>query len=82
MKGASLQSLIQLFFTDRLVKQLGVSPHTIAAYRDAFRLLLQFASERLSRAPSELRIEDRCILPGEIPRLSARGSRQLYADPK
>lgn len=58
MKGSSLQSLIQLFFTDRLRKQLGVSPHTVAAYRDAFRLLLQFASERLSRAPSELRIQD------------------------
>lgn len=58
MKGASLQSLIQLFFTDRLVKQLGVSPHTIAAYRDAFRLLLQFASDCLNRVPSELRIED------------------------
>jgi site-specific recombinase XerC len=58
VKASSLQSIIQLFFTDRLRKQLGVSPHTVAAYRDAFRLLLQFASERLSRAPSELRIED------------------------
>ncbi|MBV8905857.1 MAG: site-specific integrase, partial [Acidobacteriia bacterium] len=53
-----MQSLIQLFFTDRLLKQLGVSPHTVAAYRDAFRLLLQFAAERLRRPPSELRIED------------------------
>jgi integrase len=58
VKGTSLQSLIQLFFTDRLLKQLGVSPHTVAAYRDAFRLLLRFASERLRRAPSGLRIED------------------------
>jgi site-specific recombinase XerD len=58
VKGSSLQSLIQLFFTDRLLKQLGVSPHTVAAYRDAFRLLLRFASECFRRAPSELRIED------------------------
>ena len=58
MKTSSLQSLIQLFFTDRLLKQLDVSPHTVASYRDAFRLLLQFASERLGRAPSELRMED------------------------
>jgi len=58
MKCSRLQSLIQLFFTDRLLKQLGVSPHTVAAYRDAFRLLLQFASERLRRAPSALGIED------------------------
>ena len=33
MKDSSLQSLLQLFFTDRLLKQLGVSPHTVAAYR-------------------------------------------------
>lgn len=58
MKGSRLQSLIQLFFTDRLLKQLGVSPHTVAAYRDAFRLLLRFASKCFRRAPSELRIED------------------------
>jgi integrase/recombinase XerD len=58
VKSSSLQSLIQLFFTDRLLKQLGVSAHTVAAYRDAFRLLLRFASERLGRPPSELRIED------------------------
>ena len=58
MKGSCLQSLIQFFFTDRLLKQLGVSAHTVAAYRDAFRLLLHFASERFRCAPSELLIED------------------------
>lgn len=58
MSGASLQSLVQLFFTERLQKQLGASSHTIAAYRDAFRLLFKYASEHLERAPSELRIED------------------------
>jgi site-specific recombinase XerD len=58
MSPSSFPSLLQLFFSDRLLKQLGASPYTIAAYRDAFRLLLQFASERLGRAPSELRIED------------------------
>jgi len=58
MKAVSFQSLVQLFFTDRLRTQLGASPHTIAAYRDTFRLLLQFASKRLRRAPSQLRTED------------------------
>ncbi len=58
MSCSSFQSLVQLFFTDRLRKQLGASPYTIAAYRDAFRLLLQFASERLGRTPSQLRMED------------------------
>jgi len=58
MNTSSLQSLIQRFFTDRLLKQLGASPHTIASYRDAFRLLLRFASERLGRPPSQLHTED------------------------
>src|ERR1700693_3210399 len=58
MSCSSFQSLVQLFFTDRLRQQLGARPSTIAAYRDAFRLLLRFSSERLGRAPSQLRIED------------------------
>jgi integrase/recombinase XerD len=58
MSVSSFQSLIQSFFTDRLLKQLGASQYTVAAYRDAFRLLLQFASERLGRAPSKLCVED------------------------
>ena len=58
MSASSFQSLVQLFFTDRLRTQLGASPHTIAAYRDAFRLLLRFAATHLRRAPSQLRTED------------------------
>ena len=58
MTTASLPPLLQRFFTDRLLGQLGASPHTIACYRDAFRLLLRFAAERLRRAPSGLRVED------------------------
>lgn len=58
MTTSGLQSLLQRFFTDRLLKQLGASPHTIAAYRDTFRLLLRFASERLKQRPSEIRSED------------------------
>ena len=29
-------SLLQAFFTDRLLQQKQVSPHTIASYRDTF----------------------------------------------
>jgi site-specific recombinase XerD len=54
----SFSSLLQRFFTDRLLGQLDASPHTVAAYRDAFRLLFRFAKKRLGRAPSELRLED------------------------
>ena len=56
--AANLPALLQRFFTDRLRSQLGASSHTVASYRDTFRLLLVFASERLGRAPSHLRVED------------------------
>jgi integrase/recombinase XerD len=58
MNTKSFQSLLQSFFVDRLLRQLQASAHTIACYRDSFRLLLQFAAQRLGTAPSELRIED------------------------
>ena len=58
MISASFPSLLQSFFTDRLLRQRAVSSHTIAGYRDCFRLLLQFAKERLGKMPSQLRIED------------------------
>ena len=58
MTAANLAPLVQRFFTDRLLGQLGASPHTVACYRDAFRLVLRFAAEQLRRAPSELRLED------------------------
>ncbi len=58
MTGANLPALLQRFFTDRLLSQLGASPHTVASYRDTFRLLLVFASERVRRTPSRLRVED------------------------
>lgn len=58
MTASILPPLLQRFFTDRLQKQLGASPHTISAYRDTFRLVLRFATATLKRAPSALRIED------------------------
>lgn len=51
-------SLLQAFFTDRLMRQRQASPHTIASYRDTFRMLLSFAEQRLKKAPSALRLED------------------------
>jgi site-specific recombinase XerD len=58
MIPTNLPALLQRFFTDRLRAQLGASPHTVASYRDTFRLLLVFASRRLEREPSQLRLED------------------------
>lgn len=51
-------STLQLFFTDRLMRQRQVSQHTIAAYRDAFRMLLVFASKSRSIPPSRLDFGD------------------------
>lgn len=58
MSTATFASLLQGFFTERLLEQQGVSAHTVASYRDTFRLLLKFATERLRRPPSKLRTED------------------------
>jgi integrase/recombinase XerD len=58
MSPSIFPSLLQRFFTDRLLGQLGASPHTVAAYRDTFRLLLRFARTTLGRAPTALHIED------------------------
>jgi integrase len=54
----SIAGLLQRFFTERLVRQQRASPHTIASYRDAFRLLLRFAQERLGKTPVSLALDD------------------------
>lgn len=53
-----LSALLQSFFTDRLMNQRQASPHTIASYRDTFRLLLRFAQLQLKKSPSSLTLED------------------------
>jgi len=59
MTTTTLPTLVQQFFTDRLSGQMEASPNTIASYRDTFRLLLQFASERVhTTTPTKLKIED------------------------
>ena len=50
--------LLQSFFSDRLMRQRQASPHTIASYRDTFRMFLVFAGQRLKKAPSMLRLDD------------------------
>jgi integrase/recombinase XerD len=56
--SANLPALLQSFFTTRLMAQRKASPHTIASYRDTFRLLLQFAQTRLRKTPSQLELKD------------------------
>lgn len=54
----ALAPLVQAYFTQRLMAQRRASPHTVAAYRDTFRLLVGFASSRTGRQPSALCLED------------------------
>ena len=51
-------ALLQVVLHTRLMAQRKASPHTIASYRDTFRLLLQFAQKRLRKAPSQLGLDD------------------------
>jgi site-specific recombinase XerC len=49
---------LQMFFTDRLAQQRQASPRTVAAYRDALKLLLEFIHERTGKLPSQLDWDD------------------------
>lgn len=55
---SGLAPTLQMFFTDRLIRQRHASPHTVAAYRDSLRLLVRFSAERLGTEPSKLDIGD------------------------
>lgn len=54
----SLAPVLEGFFIERLLTQRRVSPHTVASYRDTFRLLLIFAQQRTGKAPSRLELAD------------------------
>lgn len=55
---STLAPLLEAFFTDRLIGQRDASPHTVAAYRDTFCLLLRFAQQRTAKPPCELDVAD------------------------
>lgn len=48
---------LQAFFSERLAQQRRASPRTVAAYRDSFRLLLEFVHQRTGKQPSDLSFE-------------------------
>jgi site-specific recombinase XerD len=54
---SALAPVLQGFFTDRLTARR-VSPHTIASYRDTYRLLLHYLHDTAGLAPSRLQISD------------------------
>lgn len=52
-----IASLIEAFLRETLTRHRGVSPHTCESYAHSFRLLFQFAAEKLKTAPSSLTLE-------------------------
>ena len=54
----TLPALLESYFRQRLMAQRQASPHTIASYRDTFRLLLNFAQKQYGKSPSSLNLTD------------------------
>lgn len=50
--------ILEAFFTDRLMNQRNASPHTIASYRDTFKLLLTHLHQRTGKLPHQLELTD------------------------
>jgi integrase/recombinase XerD len=57
-KPPSFAALVQAFFGEHLQQQRAMSPRTVAAYRDAFVLFLDFAKSRLHKQPTAIRLRD------------------------
>ena len=55
---STLAPTLEAFFSDRLPRQRGASPHTVAAYRDTWRLLLGYAATRTGSPPAHLDLAD------------------------
>jgi len=58
MAKTNLALPIRSFFEQHLVSQRGLSGHTVLAYRDAMKLLLEFASRRHKKNCTDLTLED------------------------
>ena len=54
----TLQELVQTFFCQRLQNQQRVSGHTVASYRDTFRLAFEFIQKQTRRGPSQQSLAD------------------------
>lgn len=54
----TLQELVQTFFCQRLQLQQRVSGHTVASYRDTFRLAFEFIQKKTGRAANQQSLTD------------------------
>lgn len=58
MKSQTLAALLHSFFHEWMGQQRNLSRHTVWSYRDTWKLLLRFVSERRHRQVSELSLSD------------------------
>jgi integrase/recombinase XerD len=58
LTAPSFPTLLQRFFADHLTRHRAVSPRTIAAYRDTFRLLLLFVEKHIGKSPTAVALTD------------------------
>jgi integrase/recombinase XerD len=77
----ALAPVLQAFFTQHLA-QRRASPHTIASYRDCFRLLLRFAQARTGKQPATLELADLDTELIGVPEPSRGRSSQRDRDPQ
>jgi len=54
----SFASLVQTYFAEYLTQQRALSPQTIAAYRDTFVIILEFAQSQLDKLPTAITLSD------------------------
>ena len=54
----SFAALVQSFFAEHLTQQRALSARTVAAYRDAFMLFLEFTQARLHKPPTAMLLTD------------------------
>ncbi len=54
----SFAALVQSFFAEHQTQQRALSARTVAAYRDAFMLFLEFAQARLHKPPTSMLLTD------------------------
>jgi integrase/recombinase XerD len=59
-----LAPLLQRFFTEYLITERALSPHTVISYRDTVKRLLLFTSGRTGRRPAGLTLSD--LDPGTV----------------
>jgi site-specific recombinase XerD len=54
----SFSALVQAYFAEYLPQQRALSPQTVAAYRDAFVLFIEYVEGRLGKSPTTITLTD------------------------